>query len=578
MRKRNLENDSEMMMVNDTQMESIPTNYEKLHILRLMEMITEKAANKRLSDEFFEQVLPLSTHLGNLLGLTPQQAVLYSIFIDNYNDNMIGLNDIQQQTGARMTRLAQLQDDIDAIDRKRVIRRSGGLGYMANGGVHYNVPIESIKALRDNKAYSPKPLANLPFGAFVREVDKCVGMRYDLGEPYELLAIDLDELVKNNMHLKICKALTELQEKLELVEANWVLLVVLCVFELCHEENMSLSRLRNIFEDDMLKIIQVSFDSEANVLLQAGLVEFGCNNGMVDRNILVLSRKAKNMLLSERRRRGRNTGVGSLKDSKRITTKSLFYEDGVKQQVDRLNDMLTKSSFKDICKRLKENKMRRGFTCLFYGAPGTGKTETVLQLAKKTGRSIMQVDLSEIKDKYVGESEKNVKAIFDNYRAAIESEKICPILLFNEADAIIGKRLENVEHSVDNMFNSMQNIILQEMETFEGILIATTNLEGNMDSAFERRFLYKVRFEKPSVSVRKQIWQSIIPSLSEEVALSLANEFDFSGGQIENIARKQIVDNILYGESSDVYASLKQYCNDESIQNRNTRPSIGFMS
>ena len=431
MRKRNLENDSEMMMVNDTQMESIPTNYEKLPILRLMEMITEKAANKRLSDEFFEQVLPLSTHLGNLLGLTPQQAVLYSIFIDNYNDNMIGLNDIQQQTGARMTRLAQLQDDIDAIERKRFIRRSGGLGYMANGGVHYNVPIESIKALRDNKAYSPKPLANLPFGAFVREVDKCVGMRYDLGEPYELLAIDLDELVKNNMHLKICKALTELQEKLELVEANWVLLVVLCVFELCHEENMSLSRLRNIFEDDMLKIIQVSFDSEANVLLQAGLVEFGCNNGMVDRNILVLSRKAKNMLLSERRRRGRNTGVGSLKDSKRITTKSLFYEDGVKQQVDRLNDMLTKSSFKDICKRLKENKMRRGFTCLFYGAPGTGKTETVLQLAKKTGRSIMQVDLSEIKDKYVGESEKNVKAIFDNYRAAIESEKICPILLFN---------------------------------------------------------------------------------------------------------------------------------------------------
>ena len=136
--------------------------------------------------------------------------------------------------------------------------------------------------------------------------------------------------------------------------------------------------------------------------------------------------------------------------------------------------------------------MRKGFACLFYGAPGTGKTETVLQLARKTGRALMQVNISTIKDKYVGESEKNIKNLFDRYRQLVESEPIAPILFFNEADAIFNKRSENTERADDKMENARQNIFLQGMETLEGILIATTNLTSNLDSAFERRFIYKV--------------------------------------------------------------------------------------
>jgi len=157
----------------------------------------------------------------------------------------------------------------------------------------------------------------------------------------------------------------------------------------------------------------------------------------------------------------------------------------------------------------------------------------------------------------------------------VKKYDICPILLFNEADAIINKRSNNVNAAVDKMENACQNIILQAMENFSGIMIATTNLTSNMDSAFERRFLYKVCFNKPTADTRTQIWKSMLPFLSNEEAKSLAKDYDFSGGQIENIARKQTVDSILYGDHQDI-SSVRSYCHSENI--RNTKKNrIGFV-
>ena len=221
--------------------------------------------------------------------------------------------------------------------------------------------------------------------------------------------------------------------------------------------------------------------------------------------------------------------------------------------------------------------MRTGFACLLYGGPGTGKTETVYQLARRTGRAIMPVNISEIRDKFVGETEKRIKQVFDKYRAYVkESNKkntLCPILFFNEADAIISKRSENVERSVEK--NAMQNIILQEMENLDGILIATTNLISNLDSAFERRFIYKIELSKPSEEVKSLIWQSMMPELCEYDADELAKSYDFSGGQIENVVRKQTINWVLYGKNATL-EDLRTICNEENISNNNTRSRIGF--
>ena len=158
----------------------------------------------------------------------------------------------------------------------------------------------------------------------------------------------------------------------------------------------------------------------------------------------------------------------------------------------------------------------------------------------------------------------------------VKRSELAPILLFNEADALISTRKTGAENAVDKMENTMQNIILQEMEDLDGIMIATTNLTENLDSAFERRFLYKIMFEKPDAAVRQKIWQQMIPELNDSDASVLASHFDFSGGQIENIARKHAINSILYGDNYEVLPMLESYCRSEQLSNTVTRKRIGF--
>ena len=258
-----------------------------------------------------------------------------------------------------------------------------------------------------------------------------------------------------------------------------------------------------------------------------------------------------------------------------IIPKKLFYGENVSAQIAELGKLLEEEHFNQIRSRMKDSGFRCGFACLFYGEPGTGKTESVLQLARQTDRGIVQVNISQIKSMWIGESEKNIKQLFDDYRAKVKDCERTPILLFNEADAIINKRQEGAERAVDKMENSIQNIILQEMETLDGILIATTNLVQNMDKAFERRFLYKIRFEKPTIEARMNMWHEMIPALNEEDSRALASKYNFSGGQIENIARHYTINKILHGESDNIVQELSAYCDSERLESKEVR-KIGF--
>jgi SpoVK/Ycf46/Vps4 family AAA+-type ATPase len=198
----------------------------------------------------------------------------------------------------------------------------------------------------------------------------------------------------------------------------------------------------------------------------------------------------------------------------------------------------------------------------------------VLQIAKETGREIFMVDMSKLKSKWVGDSEKNIKQLFNTYRRIVKESDLAPILLFNEADAIFGKRVRE-ESSSDKMNNAIQNIILQEMEQLDGILIATTNLTENFDPAFERRFLYKILFKAPETGVKAKIWQSMVEELSDDDAKRLATDYSFTGGQIENITRKLDVDYILSGTAPNM-EKIVSLCKAESIRKETTGKRIGF--
>lgn len=171
---------------------------------------------------------------------------------------------------------------------------------------------------------------------------------------------------------------------------------------------------------------------------------------------------------------------------------------------------------------------------IFYGPPGTGKTMSALSLAKSLKKQVLSFDCSKILSKYVGESEQNVRKIFDTYKEICAKSKSEPVLLLNEADQFLSTRVEGGS-GADKMHNQMQNIFLEQIERFEGVLIATTNFLQSLDIAFSRRFDYKIEFKKPDLAARLAIWRKVLPenaSFEENFDVKQLAKFELSGAQI----------------------------------------------
>lgn len=252
----------------------------------------------------------------------------------------------------------------------------------------------------------------------------------------------------------------------------------------------------------------------------------------------------------------------------------LFFNNTNEESINKILD-ITSENYKNVTKKFTDHGIKPGLTLLFYGNPGTGKTEFVKQLAKKNNRNLLLVDISSIKSKWVGESEKNIKRVFYEYKQALDSYFEVPILFFNECDAIISKR-NDVTTSVDQMNNTMQNIVLQELEDFEGLFIATTNLIQNIDKAFDRRLLYKLHFEEPNASTTQNILTNFFPSVEKDILKNISETYELTGGQIQNLKKKWIVDSILHEINLESKMDFKKYVNEEVGFRKNKNKSIGF--
>lgn len=259
-----------------------------------------------------------------------------------------------------------------------------------------------------------------------------------------------------------------------------------------------------------------------------------------------------------------------------IREKRLFFSPEEQEQLSLVGNVLNEENYRALVDRLAAKSLPRGIAVLLYGEPGTGKTESVMQWARQSGRDIVHVDISASKSMWYGESEKIVKQIFTRYRSICKHSAQKPILLFNEADALFSTR-QNLtgRGSTDQTENTIQNIILEEMETLDGILIATTNLVDNLDKAFERRFLFKIRFNKPSVEAKRNIWLDKLPVLTDKQATRLAATYNFSGGEIDNIVRKVTLTEVVDGTAPS-WENLIRICSEEKIGRGGSSGKIGF--
>jgi hypothetical protein len=255
---------------------------------------------------------------------------------------------------------------------------------------------------------------------------------------------------------------------------------------------------------------------------------------------------------------------GTLLQAEDVMERALFYNDDIAQEVRRLFRAYSQDALKRIMDRLEKRGTHRGMSCLLYGPPGTGKTELAMQLARTSGRAIVKADVAKLTGSYVGESERNYRGLFTVYRYAAAILDPAPVLLLNEADTFIAPRVM-VRQSNDKYENNIVNILLEELESLEGLLVATTNNPGKMDPAFERRFFMKLEVGLPDAATRYRIWHDKMPELPKDVAERLATRFKLTGAGIENvIARFDMLD--ILDDRKPGYNDLNELCGQAEKQ------------
>lgn len=551
-------------------MEETPTpKYVKSHepkpltVLKAMDWLAETSEDTKLSDDYLTKSTRVNGFLAKKMSITPRQAVLLSIIsAESATGETCSQREICNHLGCGNFEMVAMRDDFHELERRHLIRRCRGFVLV------YKVTDEVIEAMANNTDIVPANRTGLDFKGFFEQVLQMMRVAIENSENADpdIIVEELLNLQDNNEHLPFVQAMRNAQ----FINND----DFLCFYYFAHqlvnwdreEVDLRQSNLDDVIGDEF-KFARLcrTLTRGDNMLVRNGLLEAVCENGMMGGSFRLTPKAVKEFLTEYKPIRRKSNTNGMLMPDK-IAAKALFYNPEEQREVDRLASILDPKNYQGVCDRLEKAGMRRGICVMLSGGPGTGKTETVLQLARQSGRPIMQVNVNDIMDKFVGESEKRAVSIFDNYREAVKNNDVTPILLLNECDQLLGKRLQNLERSVDQMSNALQNIFLQQMETLEGIMLCTTNLVKNLDSAFERRFLFKIELRKPCREARIGIWKNMLPTLSDNEAEQLSDAYDFSGGQIENISRKALIDMAITGVEKPNFEQYIDYCNHEHFE------------
>lgn len=546
----------------------------KQNLLISIGNIYEKAKRCKLSIEYFNTYQNDLKVVADYCKITQSQALFFSlIFSLNYKGDTVDFSDMIKYLDCNPTKILEFSDDLEALISKAILETKTSFHRAELTGANNQFTINkkvtdailANKNLPEDLVFIPKTVYDL-FFSFYEKFEK---IKND-GEFSNSFSNYVKDVFLSNTKFPVIKQI----KKLGLSNISNSLFILLVCDSLKGENTSNVQYIfrnavtpcslmffseRLINEDatiskyNLIRVIKNEMGNDLEVALSTHAISWLKKHGL---EIPYFNKKKGNLLIPEK-----------------IKPQKLFYNPKEKEQLVFLENLLQNDKFSDIQDRLNNKNLPKGVTVLMYGSPGTGKTETVKQIAKRTNRKVMRVDISSSKSMWLGESEKITKQIFDDYKALAEECKETPILFFNEADAIFSKRLKVGNSNVAKTENSIQNIILEEMENFEGILMATTNLTDNLDAAFERRFLFKIEFNKPEFKINQKIWEHNFPFLTEKESQKLAYNYQFSGGQISNIKRKAEIKQIIYNEQIKL-SSIVQFCNEERLYKQVKK--IGF--
>lgn len=523
----------------------------------------------------YDEKLKLSdvTNLAEEMQISNKEALVFAIV---YYKTILGEKPGATLIGAMLDKDPFIVPDIICILDTLRIKKLITTNFRSMCSNEVYVSKEIITKLQKGKKITQNP-ADITNDEITDQLTNAISSLWNDYSDFAEFEDELSTLIEAYPNYPVFTFLNE--NKIPEIEHYFFLYMFLRQLRMGQSSNLE-DALRHLYplSRDKMELRKKYFSGEA-FLLKKGFVELECNE-LISSGIYVLKNHVFEDLLGadyaftlDKNKLPGNT-LG-LELSEQFNERELFFNSEEEKKMKEISELIEHDHFAQIKTRFLEGKCKSGICILLYGNPGTGKTESVLQLAKSTHRNILRADISQLKDKYVGESEKKIRELFARYRKLCKTQETEPILLLNEADSIIGRRTV-VNNNIDQMYNTMQNILLEEMESFEGILIATSNLIQNMDKAFERRFLYKIELKYPEADVRFKIWRSVLSEMDETVLKKIAENYNLSGGQIDNVVRKFLMNRLLKGAnySED---TLRPFCEEESFQfNNKNIGKIGF--
>ena len=345
--------------------------------------------------------------------------------------------------------------------------------------------------------------------------------------------------------------------------------------------------------DEYERIKNRSLLEEGSNLISSGVIDYEemLNPfGGISRSFYIVDEVLQSIIHPQKRKKVTRLKLGALveeQDIFELIDSDTSLEDVVlNAQTQETLENLMKQVDKEVIARLvkwgvKDKKNGIDARIIFYGVAGTGKTMTAYSLAKSLKRQVLAFDCSKILSMYVGESEKNVRKIFDTFYELSEKTKTEPILLLNEADQFLGARSSGNITGSDQMHNQMQNIFLEQIENFRGMLIATTNLLENIDKAFSRRFNYKIEFKKPDKEQREKLWQFMLPKdapYEENFDVKKLTTYSLTGGQINLIVKNTAYKVAVKEKPLFTLQDFKDEILREKDANFDSEKSMGFLN
>jgi hypothetical protein len=536
-----------------------------------------ESADKPFNTELFAALKKPAAPLAKFFGIATDEALLLAFVLNNgLKNEETSREELMEHFGKDITALAEIESIVQKLSEKRLLMLKGVNQRFRR---HFKGILASTKALMAMSEGDASLLELRKMDQFpdvLLEINDLIVQRISENIDTDTLSRDVQKLLDINNHIP---EVQWIRSRKDLTDIHLLVFLNICVEHLNGEEDVELEKMiREISDNHGLRIrCRQELKNERSPLFTNNYISytealFGPFSSvhLTDTVLEKLFNQTRNVNTKTFQPK-----TGSFLTSESLPEEKLFYNPAEKKQINTLSRVLQPEQYKQTVQKMKDQNLKPGFTVLMYGQPGTGKTSTVKALARQTDRHIFLVDIPKIVSKWVGDSEKNISRIFEEYRTARLRFEKAPILLFNEADAVLGNRTR-VDSSVDKMRNAMQNILLQEMEEFEGILFATTNLVGQLDEAFDRRFLYKLEFHKPETSVQLQILQDVFPHIDLRMLERISHEFALTGGQINNIRKKLLVGEML-DDITDIESAILERCEEEcSLRKGKTHSGIGF--